>query len=840
MGGTPGTSCGTGYQPVAKTRHGLGSPYHGNGSDARMKFPRQLIPVVLLALSVRAGAASPDLTVVTPRGAQRGTEADLVFSGNRLGDAKEILFYQPGITVTKLEAPDAQHVKVHVQIANDAKLGEYPLRVRTATGLSELRTFYVTPFPTVTEKEPNNDIAHANPVELNHTVTGVIENEDVDYFVVEAKKGQRLTAEVHGIRLGDAMFDPYVAILNEKRFAIAECDDTALARQDPFASAIVPEDGKYYIQVRDTSYSGGGNYHYLLHVGTFPRPTAVFPPGGKAGDELAVKFLGDVSGEISKTIKLPSDPDDLLDVYAEQDGLLSPSPNFLRVSSFPSVNEDGQHSDVAHAQVVEQELPVAMNGIISKPDETDFWKFKAKKGQALEVHVRARALRSPLDSVLIVYNDKGGGIASNDDSGGPDSYLRFTPPADGQYVLSVHDQLHHGGPDFTYRVEITPVKPELTLQIPQFNINSQERNWVTIPRGNKFCTVIRATRRDFGGELKFSCPDLPEGVTMHCDTMANNVDVIPIVFEARPDAPIGAKLCDLTAQPTDGKTDVKGQYTQPVELVIGPNNAPMYTVDVHKLAVAVAEEAPYKLHIVQPKVPIVQGGEMKLKVVAERSDKFKGAINVRMMFNPPGVGSAPAVDIPPDKTEIEYPISCSDGAPPHKWKICVLGVSDVNGPMWASSDLADLEVAEPFMKMKLEMAAAEQGKPVSVIAKIEQQTKFDGPVTVKLLGLPPNATAPDAQITSSDQQVVFNVTTANNTPVGQHGSLFCQAVVMKDGEPIIHNLGRGGVLRVDAPPQPKKGEAPKPQVAQAKPQQPSAKPLSRLEKLRLEAQEQGK
>jgi len=84
------------------------------------------------------------------------------------------------------------------------------------------------------------------------------------------------------------------------------------------------------------------------------------------------------------------------------------------------------------------------------------------------------------------------------------------------------------------------------------------------------------------------------------------------------------------------------------------------------------------------------------------------------------------------------------------------------------------------------------------------------------------------------------VTTASNTPVGQHGSLFCQAVVMKDGEPIIHNLARGGVLRVDAPPQPKKGEAPKPQVAQAKPQQPSAKPLSRLEKLRLEAQEQGK
>lgn len=805
-----------------------------------MKFPHQLIPVVLLAFALRAGAASPEFSVVTPRGAQRGAEADLVFSGNRLSDAKEILWYQPGITVTKLEAPDAQHVKVHVQIAKDAKLGEYPLRVRTATGVSELRTFFVTPFPTVEEKEPNNDMTHANPLELNHTAMGVIENEDVDYFVVEAKKGQRLTAEVQGIRLGDVMFDPYVAILNAKRFAIAESDDTALARQDPIASAIVPEDGKYYVQVRDTSYNGGGNYHYLLSVGTFPRPTAVFPPGGKAGEGLKVTFLGDVSGPFQQTLKLPNEPLDSFEVYAEQDGLVSPTPNFLRVSPFPSVNEDSQHSDVAHAQVVEPEIPVALNGVISKPDETDFWKFKAKKGQQLEIHVRARELRSPLDSVLVVYNDKGGGLASNDDSGGPDSYVRFNPPEDGQYVLSVTDQLHQGGPDFTYRVEITPVKPELTLQIPQFAVNSQERNWVVVPRGNKFCTIIRATRREFGGDLKLSCPDLPSGVTMHCPDMAGNTDVAPVVFEAAADAPLGGKLCDLTAQVADGKVNVKGEYVQPVELVIGPNNSAMYSIDLHKLAVVVADEAPFKLHVVQPKVPIVQGGEMKLKVVAERSGNFKGGINVRMMFNPPGVGSAPAVDIPPDKTEVEYPISCSDGAPTRKWPICVLGVADVNGPMWVSSDLAELDVAEPFMRMKLEMAAAEQGKPVSVVAQIEQNTKFDGPATVKLLGLPPNASAPDVQVTSGDKQVAFNVTTATNTPVGQHGSLFCQAVVMKDGEPIVHNLGRGGILRVDAPPAPKKGEQPKQAVAQAKPRQPSATPLSRLERLRLEAQEQGK
>ena len=41
-----------------------------------------------------------------PVGGQRGTEVEVTLTGQRLADAKEILFYQPGITATKLEAAD--------------------------------------------------------------------------------------------------------------------------------------------------------------------------------------------------------------------------------------------------------------------------------------------------------------------------------------------------------------------------------------------------------------------------------------------------------------------------------------------------------------------------------------------------------------------------------------------------------------------------------------------------------------------------------------------------------------------------------------------------------------
>ena len=97
----------------------------------------------------------------------------------------------------------------------------------------------------------------------------------------------------------------------------------------------------------------------------------------------------------------------------------------------------------------------------------DYFRFAAKRGQVFDVRVLARALRSPLDSVLTVLRSGGGVVASNDDANGPDSYLRFTAPADDDYIIQVTDQLHAGGPTYVYRIEVTPVEPQLALGLPE-------------------------------------------------------------------------------------------------------------------------------------------------------------------------------------------------------------------------------------------------------------------------------------------------------------------------------------------------------------------------------------
>ena len=100
----------------------------------------------ICALCGESFSASPSLGSVQPRGAQRGTEVALTFNGARLNDAQEVLVYYPGVTVKKLEVVSPAQLKVTVAIAPDCRLGEHAFRVRTATGVSDLRTFWVRRF----------------------------------------------------------------------------------------------------------------------------------------------------------------------------------------------------------------------------------------------------------------------------------------------------------------------------------------------------------------------------------------------------------------------------------------------------------------------------------------------------------------------------------------------------------------------------------------------------------------------------------------------------------------------------------------------------------------------
>jgi hypothetical protein len=795
---------------------------------------------VLLVCVVASGSAAlaavPQLGGMAPYGAQRGGEVEVQFNGDRLGDAQQILFYEPGISVTHLEPAGANAVKTKLAIAADCRLGLHQVRVRTASGISNLRTFSVGALPEIKEIEPNNDFAQPQKINLDTTVNGVVENEDVDYFAVEAKKGERISAEIEGLRLGNFFFDPYLAILDTKRFELARSDDAPLLRQDCMCSIIAPEDGTYLVQVRETSFAGNGSCLYRLHVGRYPRPTAVLPFGGKPGEAVDVQWLGDVLGPRAEKLTLPAGLSPTVDMFARDERGIAPSAHPFRLTDLNNVLEVEPNDALAQATACE--APIAMNGVIAKPGDVDCYKFAAKKGQVFDVRVLARAFGSPLDSVLNVFRIGGAGVGGNDDSGGPDSFLRVTIPEDDTYVVHVSDHLGQGGVDYVYRVEVAPVKPALTFGL------SERVQFVDIvapvPRGNRMAFLVNASRADFGGDLQLEFRDLPPGMSVETLPMLANRSDVPVLLTAAADAPLSGALVDVVGRHADPNQKIEGHLRLRTTLVRGQNNIEVWNQYSERMATAVTQEAPFKIEIVEPKVPLVRDGSMNLKIVATRKEGFNAPIAVQMLYNPPGVGSSGSIVIPEGKTEALIPLTANSGAEVLKWKIVVLGDATVgDGPITVASQMATLEVCEPFLAFIFQSAATEQGKATDVVIKVEKRKDFEGPAKIELLGLPNEVTTEPREITKDSTELVFPVKTTANSPAGRHKTVICRATLMANGEPIVSTLGTGE-LRIDTPlpPKPNQPVAAAPAAAApAAPAPPVEKRLSPLEKLRLERQQ---
>ncbi len=800
------------------------------------------------SLSSDARAASPALGSINPTGGQRGTDVEAVFGGSRLKDAQSLLFYYPGISLKKIEPINDNSFKAILAIAPDCRLGNHAVRVRTASGISELMLFSVGAMPDAKEVEPNNEFVKPQPITINSTVNGIVTSEDVDFYSLAAKKGDRIVAEVEGIRLGRTRFDPYVSIMDKDRFELASSDDAALAWQDGVAALIAPEDGTYVIQVRDSSFGGNGASNYRLHVGNYPRPTGVVPSGGRPGETVEVRWLGDVGGEFTQKLVVPQPgppnfypcifaPDDrIVSVFASSNMGLSPTPNYFRATDLGNAVEAEPNNELAKA--TNFTAPLAVNGVIGEPGDVDFFRFKAKKGERYEVRVHARSLRSQLDSIVTLLRANGQGLGTNDDSGGPDSLLRIGIPADDEYVVQITDMLKQGGRDYFYRIEVAPIVPDLSLGLPE---RVQYKDVTTsIPQGNRTAFLVSANRRDFGGDLAIDIKDLPPGVKMETIPMAGNQSVIPVLLTADENAPLAGTLADVVGTTTDPKQPkVTGHLVQTSLLVAGDNQRPVWTHTTERMATAITAKLPFRVEIVEPKVPLVRNGSMELKVRATRDKDFKAPIAIRMLYNPAGVASSGSVSIPEGQLEATIPLTANGGAELGAFKIAVLAEAQVgDGQVLISSQLAKLEVADAYFQLAFKPAAVEQGKDATIIATVTTNVEFPGQAKLELLGLPAEVTAAPAEINKGTEQVSFQLKTTAKSPAGRHKSLMCRAVITLNGEQVPQTLGPAE-LRIDAPLPPKATAAKPAAPAAAKPAavaaaKPAAKPLSRLEQLRQE------
>lgn len=761
-------------------------------------FHHSLIPQSSAAVT-HSAPSTPILEVILPRGVQRGAEHRLTFTGQRLGTAEEVFLYDSqGVTVLEVNPVDDRRVEVLISVDENCRLGEHVAQLRTRDGITEFRSFYVGALHVVAEVEPNNSLSEAQQIELDVTIDGVITNEDIDYFRFSGKKGERVSVEVEAIRLG-FLFDPAIALLDQNRFEIAVSDDTPLTKQDCWLSVILPEDGEYFVSIREASFQGNNNCRYRMHVGRFGRPAVAFPAGGKPGETLTIEFMEQLAGTeefvrtTSQEITIPEVDEFRNGLFYRDESGISPSPVLFRLSNLHNIFEDRDNQTFPETVVADlSQYPegIAINGKISQPQQQDYFRFPAKKDQVWIFTCHARSIGSGLDTVLNIFGSDKRGIVGNDDSGGPDSMIRFQVPADGDYFVRVRDHLYRGQPDFVYRLEITPAEPKLSIGIVRNDRYSQSRQAIAVPQGNRFAVLVDAQRSEFGGELVISDNDLPEGVSIHSVPMAANLNRMPVVFEATDDAPIGGRLVDFSARHIDPERQISGSFINFSDFVLGPpNNRVYYGCTVDRLAMAVIDPLPFRLEIVQPNVPLVKNGSIEIPIRVYREEGFEEPITLYFPFVSPGVGTRPNLTLPKDQSEINYPLNANANAQLGVWPMYVIGSANVNGPAWASTQLAQLEVAEPHLKMEFERLAVELGQAGKLYCKIDLDKTFEGEATAEIVGVPPNIEVQTPiKFTAEMTELTFDMKTDESSPIGKHAP-FCLVTILQDGEPISFRAG---------------------------------------------------
>lgn len=126
------------------------------------------------------------------------------------------------------------------------------------------------------------------------------------------------------------------------------------------------------------------------------------------------------------------------------------NPLTVTVTHLPEFLGATAATSIAKAQEIS--LPFAVTAKIEASSESDYYRFKATKGQHIVLEVVAQRIGSQLDSSLAVLDKDGRELARNEDSVGNDSVLEFIAPEDGEYLAQVRDYRLQGGPDYSYRL----------------------------------------------------------------------------------------------------------------------------------------------------------------------------------------------------------------------------------------------------------------------------------------------------------------------------------------------------------------------------------------------------
>ncbi len=404
------------------------------------------------------------------------------------------------------------------------------------------------------------------------------------------------------------------------------------------------------------------------------------------------------------------------------------------VDDLPIIEQKPGNTAAARAQVVK--LPAIISGKLSAALEVNFYRFHAAKDERLMFDVFGQRIGSKLDSSLSLLDADGRLLGHDEDTNGLDSFIEFTAPADGEYLLRIQDLKYQGGDGFTYRIRagafpyldaIFPMggrRGETTaVHLIGRNLAGADKIQINAdaagPTGMR--DVAATTGSGVSNARLFEVSDLPEFIEQEPNDSPTEANVVqaPVTINGQINKPGDVDrfkfkpttqplVCEVLAQRANSPLDALITLSDSEGRLVQRNNGDAgadarieasnltlgkeYTLSITDLLGRGGDAYVYRIAIkpagaaedfqvaFQGDAPrLARGGRAKLWCNVTRTGGYKGDITILLTGLPRGVRSEPLVLKDKEPSSGVFALSADADAPLGFYPIALSAVAQVNG-----------------------------------------------------------------------------------------------------------------------------------------------------------------
>ena len=434
------------------------TPLHCSISPRITRVALCMASVIALLLSCGQANAQTTIASIKPASCQPGVPCKLTLYGSKLPADLRVRTNRPDVKVEIESVTDAQAV-LAITVSGESRLGPCGLWFANASGPVATKMILVDDLPASLDNGNNHSIATAQVVAPFAAIDGTSEGSKFDYYRFNATAGQLISFDVLTQAIHSKM-DPIVRLMRADGHVLHVEDDDATGPDCRFSYTFV-EAGEYVLQVGESHYAVGGDYH--LRIGDFPIVHHAFPLSVRRGENAKITFIGPTSnGDVATDLVIPPTiVDTTLNVGARKPDGKSAAWSTIAVSNSPQHVELAK--PVAANPVVPEpsakqsiELPICISGRLEQPAERDSYWIRGAKGQVIRFASRTRSLGCATMLQMQLWNVAGAKLAETPVNESDEWSFDVTLPEDGEYRLEVGDLLKRGGNAFGYLVDAAP------------------------------------------------------------------------------------------------------------------------------------------------------------------------------------------------------------------------------------------------------------------------------------------------------------------------------------------------------------------------------------------------